>query len=354
MGRLITPPLRLKYFYFDAKDRRTVERGIGGKYIADTTATSTTTEARVTLKSYGFTAGAKTNKARIRVYGYCTLNPADATMYVNVNGVDVAYVLGLPESESLIFDVYTDLTPNTSVIVKIDVASATPGVSVTVYVTKVYIIAGYALTSTTSVDILTITLDPNNDIYKLKVSGSFVYRVGVRWWVKGNRKTTAPANITSTLADERYGATNLGASDDGDSEVFLRVGIGDYANEFTIRGYVGAEGNVIIITSIYCNITLRGDVLDSYNLGQHTVLVRERGLLVATARVASPVGASTGLFIWAVTVSGAVQVWGSGVGTIVTATTTAIPVWDMPEYTVTTKYLYDDVVLFLNIVVVGG
>jgi hypothetical protein len=322
MGRLITPPLRLKYFYFSSVPRVYVERGIGGKYISDTTAVSKTTEARVTLKSYSFTAGGKTNKARIRVYGYCTLNPESAVMYVNVNGVDIASVTGLPSSEALILDVYADLEPNTAVTISIDVASSTAGVSVTVYITKVYIIAGFGLTSTSNVDILTVALDPRYDTYILRVRGNISYRVGIRWWAKGNRKTTATANLFSTLPNETLGYSNLGAGDDGDKEVFLRIGTGDIASEFTIRGYVGAEGDIIIITSLYCQITLRGE---------HIVTIRERGVMYVTTEAGSITGDTTRVII-DVNIHGWLR-WATSSGTGAEILFNAVvPVWDISDY----------------------
>jgi hypothetical protein len=337
---------KLKYFFFDTRDRRTVERGIGGYYKADTTGWSQSVDpnTRVTAKTYSFTASAKTNKIRIRVYGYCGSTSFYA--YININGTDVAeFYIPSSADEQFIGEYIGDLTPNTDYTISI-IVYHTYTSAVTINITRVYVIAGFGLTSTSSVDILTITLDPDNDIYSLRVNGNFVYGIGVKWWCKGNRKTTAGASITSTLANERYGTSNLGAGDDGDSEVFLRVGTGDYATSFTISGYVGAEGDIIIITSIYCQITLHYNIRDTYNLGYHYILVRERGLLVATARIASPTGVSTSFVIRAITVSGLVDIWVSGVGTTVMSTSPVIPAWDMPEYAVDTKYFHDDIILF--------
>jgi hypothetical protein len=219
------------------------------------------------------------------VYGYSTLNPADAVVYISVNGVDVASVTGLPGSEALILDVYADLEPNTSVTINIDVASSTAGVNVTVYITKVYVIAGYALTSTTLTDIITVTLDPSNDIYTIKVNGNFTYKVGVRWWAKGNRKTTDTATITSTLSGEKAELSSLGAGDDGDGEVFLLIASGDYATSFTVRGSVGASGDTVIITGVYCQVML-------VPVGVNTLVINERGVLYCAVRMLSITGRS--------------------------------------------------------------
>ena len=43
---------RLKQFFWDVKDRRTVPRGIGGYYNVDTTAVTNNTGATATVKTY--------------------------------------------------------------------------------------------------------------------------------------------------------------------------------------------------------------------------------------------------------------------------------------------------------------
>jgi hypothetical protein len=314
----------VKYFFFDAMDRRNVERGIGGTYIADTTAVSMTLDpsARATFKEYTFTTKLA-NKARVRVYA----NIGGAyEVYVNVNGVDAVKVVSTTATggEVLVVDAYVDIPQNATVTIKVDVRNPLSTTTLNASVTKCYIIAGYALTSTTTVDILTVTLDPNNDVYKLDVRGNFTFKVGVRWWVKGNRKTTATASITSTLSNEVHGVSNLDAGDDGDSEVFLRIGTGDYATSFTIKGNVGADGDIIIVTSVYCQIVLR-----SIYYG-YVLHISEAGVMFLSARALSITGDNVNLALLIGSLAGSVWLGGSSSGTDV-RWTVSMPVWNLRE-----------------------
>jgi hypothetical protein len=213
------------------------------------------------------------------------------------------------------------------------------------------------LTSTTPVDILTVTLDPQNDTYKLDVRGNFVYRVGVRWWVKGNRKTTASANITSNLPNNIDGHSNLSASDDGDNEVILRIGTGDLANSFTVRGNVGADGDIIIITGVYCQITIRRYIKDAYGYLAWAVFVRERGLMQVVGRQVSITTRSTNCEVMYITGTQRMAVWTSANGTDIIFASPVLAVWDMPEVVIAPAYGEDSIgetlFLFLSIVVLG-
>jgi hypothetical protein len=348
---------KVKYFFFDTKDRRGIERGIGGTYIADTTEVTITLDpsARATFKEYTFTTKLA-NKARVRVY---ITNEYPVTVYVNLNGTDVASVTVTTTNTAptLVMDEYIDVPQNTKITLKIDIKNGSTTESKTATVSKCYVIVGYALTSTTPVDILTVTLDPQNDTYKLDVRGNFVYRVGVRWWVKGNRKTTATASITGDLPNTIYGVNNLGANDDGDSEVILRIGTGDLASSFTIRGNVGADGDIIIITGVYCQVTLRRNITDSYNLYIWNVLIRERGLLLLNGRAVSITANVTSIEVNAITLSGRAKVLASSTGTDVIYNSPPVAVIDAPEYGVLVLGGADTggeaMLLFLNIVVIG-
>jgi len=280
-------PVKVKQFFWDVKDRRAAERGIGGYYNNDTTAVSTTSATRVNLKTYTFTSSAKTNKIRVRVYAYVSGAVSGSSIYLNINGTDVAGPVTVTEtSATLKIDYIGDIPSSTSMTVKVDGVAES---GYTLYVSKVYIIAGFGLTSTTSVNILSITLDPNNDVYKLSVNGNFYYEIGLRYWVKGNRKTTASATITSSLANEIQGSYSPSASDDGDNNAFITVRTGDYASSFTISGYVGASGDVIIITGIYCQIVIRGYTYD------RNIYIKEKGVMFVSSRHVSIDGASLGV-----------------------------------------------------------
>ena len=360
------PPLtnvsRIKQFFFDVKDRRNVERGIGGGANVDTTQVSTNSTTRVNLKSYTINAGAKINKARIRVYGYTSASvvpDATATVYVNVNGTDVAsksFTGGT--STSLVLDVFADLTSNASNTVKID--GYINSSSYTLYITKVVIIYGFSISSTTSTTILTVNLDPNNDVYTLKVSGNFVYKIGIRWWIVGNRKTSAQAVFNSNLANEIKSNTyNAKAGDDGDnSNVLFFIATGDYATSFTISGNVGASGDVIIITGVYAQIVLRGNNVDSYNtFGYWEILIKEKGLMTASSRHVTIDGSSISSQFYIITSNGYQKVYESSSGSDVNVQTPVFAINDSPEVAYHIGYHEDNVgfslFLYVNIIILG-
>ena len=352
------PSARVKYFFFDTKDRRDVERGIGGKYIADTTSVSYTLAPgeEKTFKTYSFNAVAKTNKMRIRIYGYCEVSGAIVRIYVN-NVLVVSFNIPASSSEIFIGEHYHDLEPGSNYRVDVRVYNSAT-TSITVYITRVYVIAGYALTSTSSVDILTINLDPNNDVYNLKVNGNFVYRLGVRWWVKGNRKTTATASLFSTLANSVHSTAvnNLEAGDDGDNEIFLRISTGDYATSFTISGYVGAEGDIIIITSIFCQIVLRGIISDSYGHGAWVLVIREKGLMVVNGRHLTIDGTGATSYVAKISPDTYVKVWETVNGTDIVFNSPAISIGNI-EYVFHTGASVDSLgklfTKFLTVAVIG-
>ena len=284
----VTSPL--KQFFWDAKDNRTVGRGIGGYYTNDTTAASTTSGTAVTLKTYTFTSGPNTNYIRIRVYGYVSAGTGNYAIVIN--GTSVATGTTTSTTAALVIEYFGSLTPNTSYTININAYNSTAGD--TTAVSQVSINAGFGLTSTTAVNILTITLG-TNDTYTLKVYGNFVYTVGIRWWAKGNRKTTTNATIQSNLPNALQGfyVYSPTANNDGDNNVFIAMGNGDYATSFTISGNVGASGDIIIITEIYAQIILRGYNTDSLdiNIGWY-ILVKEKGVMVITCRQVSFDGSS--------------------------------------------------------------
>ena len=276
---------KLKQFFWDVKDNRTVGRGIGGYYTNDTTAASTTSGTAVTLKTYTFTSGANTNYIRIRVYGYVSAGTGNYAIVIN--GTSVATGTTTSTTATLVIEYFGSLTPNTSYTININAYNSVAGD--TTAVSQVSINAGFGLTSTTSTTILTINLDPANDTYTLNVNGNFVYQVGIRWWAKGNRKTTATATIQSNLVSEiQSGTYSPTAADDTDNNAFIQLRTGNYATSFTISGNVGASGDVIIITEIYCQIVLRSNNQDSLNIFQYwLLLIKETGVVFLTERHAT-------------------------------------------------------------------
>jgi len=356
--------LKLKQFFIDIKDRRNIERGIGGGAITDTTQVSTNSTTRVNLKSYTINAGAKVNKVRIRIYGYTSaavLPDALATVYVNVNGTDVAsrsFAGGT--ADYLILDVYADLTPNASNTINID--GYINSSSYTFYITKVVIIYGFGLTSTTLTTILTVNLDPNNDVYTLKTFGNpnIIFKVGVRWWIKGNRKTTAQASFGSDLANEIKSIDyNARAGDDGDNNTILFVATGDYATSFTISGNVGVSGDVIIITGVYAQIVLRANIADSYNnFGGWNILIREKGLMAIASRHVTIDGSLQGAGLSIITLNSHKPIYGSQGGSDVSVQTPVFAINDSPEvaYYVSRGVDFGEGIslfLYVNIIILG-
>ena len=270
---------RLKQLFWDVKDRRTVPRGIGGYYNVDTTAVMNNTGATATVKTYTFTSSANTNAIRVRVYGSASSSAYTYTFYLLINGTQVATGSTSSTTAVLVIDYIGSLTPNTNYTIQVQVTNGG-------YVNQVTIIAGFGLTSTTAVNILTINLDPANDTYTLNVNGNFGYTIGIRWWAKGNRKTTATATIQSNLVSEiQSGTYSPTAADDTDNNAFIQLRTGNYATSFTISGNVGASGDVIIITEIYCQIVLRSNNQDSLNIFQYwPLLIKETGVVFLTER----------------------------------------------------------------------
>jgi hypothetical protein len=349
---------KVKQFFWDVKDRRNVERGIGGYYNNDTTASSSiNSTTRVTVKSYTFTSSAMTNKIRVRIYGYSNSTAYTTHIYLNINGTDVAsWSGGLSTSAVLIIDYIGNLSPNTAYTIHVDgYISSSSGYFI---ITQVSITAGFGLTSTTSVSILSITLDSANDVYTLNVTGNFVYKLGVRWWVYGNRKTTANATIVSNLANEIQSIPySPGAGDDGDNNAIIRLRTGDYATSFTISGYVGATGDVIIITGIYCQIMLRS-VNDSLNLTDHHILIKEKGVTFISSIHATIDGGSTFSAFYSIGLSGANVLYNTSNASFVKATSLQFTTNDAPECSWRLEggreiYGGNGIFLYVNIIVLG-
>ena len=347
---------RLKQFFWDVKYNGNVGRGIGGYYINDKPATpyETTNTTATVVAQYTFTAGAGTNYIRVRVYGY--VGSGTGYFAVIINGTNVTgYVSTTSTTNVLLIDYLGSLTPNTSYTVQI--SAYVSGAGAGANVTQVSINAGFGLTSTASTTILTITLG-TNDTYTLYANGNFVYQVGIRWWAKGNRKTTTNATIVSNLVSEIQGRYSPTAADDGDSNVILVVRTGNYATSFTISGNVGASGDVIIITEIYAQICLRGNNTDSYNTSHYwPLLIKEIGVLTVTARLYSIDGGGYGIFMDFISSNNVKSVFATSYSTDTIVSNFVIASNNSPEI-VLDGNAHDDnlaqsVFLYINIVIIG-
>ena len=307
---------KVKYFHFDAIDRRTLDRAnIGGYSISDTTEVSNSSTTEITLKSYSFSVGANTNSIRIKLYGRSP-NTANATTYnIYVDGTLVASqtITGITTT-SLIIDYIGDLSPGSHTV---EIRAYNAG-GATFYISRVYVVAGLKIDSTTPVTLASVTgLDTE---YSLYVNGNFVYKLGVRYWIKGNRKTTATATVTSNLANEVEGYhKNLGAGDD-DGEIFLTIRTGDFRPDVNISMAVGASGDVIIVTGVYIQVTI------SRNAKPSGVAINERGLAMAFARHATIDGNGSHVCWFTESLSIHYHVWCTDISTDLLATMPIFPV----------------------------
>jgi hypothetical protein len=215
LAPLAVETTKIRYFHFDVADRRNVDRAnIGGWSTLDTTEVCYDTAGEVTHKSYDFSVGSNTNAVRVKVYGK---NPSSVAVefrvYIDNSLVASATLPAGTTTVTLVIDHIGSLAPGSRNIQVRTYAGALG----TRCVSKVGIVAGRRVDSTTPVTLVSLTgLDGE---YSLYVNGNFVYRLGVRYWIKGNRKTTATATVTSNLASEITGIyNNLGAGDD-DGEI---------------------------------------------------------------------------------------------------------------------------------------
>jgi hypothetical protein len=271
---------KVKQFFWNVGDRRNVERGIDGYYNADTTAVSTNSATRVTLKTYTFTSSARTNKIRVRVYARVSNYTSGSTLYLNINGSDVVTVTVTNTTSTLKIDYIGDISSNTSITVKVDGVAES---GFTLFVDRVYVIAGLGLTSTTPVNILTINQNSIYDLFNLKVDGNFGYKLRWKWNVRGNKKTTTNVSITANLAN-KWESLWSGSGDDGDNITVIAIGLGDFTSSFTISGNVGASGDVLIITEIFAQVDITG------RAGWEGVSIREDGIAFIHVRFITLVG----------------------------------------------------------------
>jgi len=222
---------------------------------------STGSAERVNAKTYTLTIPDGADRIRVVVYGYVTPEYT-CTVYINVNDVDVASATFSNTTEAIIIDYMDSISPGSRTI-RIDVTRppAQPA-SATVVITKVFIATGIGFTSTTPTTIATFTLR-----YQLLRQGDIRYSPGIRVFVFGNRKTTAPLTLTIPEATNIVvGRNNMNAGNDNDkAETILAILTGSITlqegGEFTLnvslRGAVGATGDIVIITRILARAQLR-------------------------------------------------------------------------------------------------
>jgi len=255
------------YFYFYSP----LQTIFSSPTVSDTTEVNTLLTTRTTAKTYTLNIPAGANTIRVIIYG--RVNGATGYFILNIDGVDVATATTSAMTETIIIDYVGSISPGSHTI-RIDYYISQTGF--TVILSKVYIATGIGLTSTTLSDLITFSVT-----YQLVRSGDIRYSPGVRVFVYGNRKTTANAMLqvgSSTIV----GRNQLGAGNDNNTaEAFLAIVTGSVAlqegGEFTasvtLRGNVGASGDVIIITRIQARAQLRRE---HYGVGE--VRIYERGV----------------------------------------------------------------------------
>ena len=207
-------------------------------------------------------------------------------------------------------------------------------------------------------NILTITLG-TNDTYTLNVTGNFVHQVGIRWWARGNRKTTTTATIQSNLVSEIQSSAYYPATlNDADNNVILQLRTGNYATSFTISGNVGAAGDVIIITEIYAQIVLRGNNPDSLgNFGYWEILIKEKGIMTVTSRHVTIDASSQSAGYYIITSNGWKQPYQSPSGTDIIVSDLIFSTNNAPEVIWHANFTEDtsayNLFLYVNIIIIG-
>jgi hypothetical protein len=261
------------YFYFFSP----LHTIFSSPTVSDTTAVSKTDVQRVNFKAYSLTTPTGADRIRVIVYGY--ISAGSGTVWLNVDGTDVASVTVTNTTEALLIDYMASIAPGAHTV-KVDGNPA----GNTLTISKVYIVTGMGLTSTTPTTIATFTLT-----YQILRQGDIRYSPGVRVYVFGNRKTTAPLTLTIPEATNiTVGRNNLGAGDDNATaetilaimtgSVTLQEG-GEFTISLTLNGNVGATGDIVIVSRILARAQLRRE---AYEVG--AVRVYERGVAEYAAR----------------------------------------------------------------------
>jgi len=275
------------YFYFYSP-LRTV---FSSPTVSDTTAVSTTSTARTTAKTYTLNIPSGANTIRVIVHGKSG-SGYTITVILNIDGVDVASAtIDTGGATVVVLDYVGSISPGSHTI-RIDYYSSAADV---VSISAVYIATGIGLTSTTPTTIRSFTVT-----YQLLRSGDIRYSPGIRVFVWGNRKTTASLTLIIPEATGIIvGRNNLGAGNDNDKaetilailtgSITLQEG-GEFTVSATLRGNVGASGDVVIITRVLARAQLRSEI---QYMGE--IRVHERGVLeyLGRAILVSVPGGST-------------------------------------------------------------
>jgi hypothetical protein len=242
--------------------------------VSDTTSAFNSSGTRMTMKTYTLTIPAGADTIRVVIYG-ATGSGFTMTVFLNIDGVDVtSATVSTGNANVIVIDHVGSITPGSHTI-RIDTVTSNGSI------TAVYIATGMRL--------LTLTTISFSVTYQLLRSGDIRYSPGIRVFVFGNRKITAPISLTIPEATSVIvGRNNLGAGDDNNkAETILAILTGSVAlqegGEFTInvsiRGDVGASGDTVIITRILARAQLKREEL---SIG--AVRVYERGVLEYFAR----------------------------------------------------------------------
>jgi len=171
------------YFYFYSP----LQTVFSSPTVSDTVAVSTTSTTRTTAKTYTLSIPSGANTIRVIVYGRS--GPGyTITVILNIDGVDVASAtIDTGGATVVVLDYVGSIGPGSHTI-RIDYYSSAPNV---VSISAVYIATGIGLTSTTPTDLITFSIT-----YQLLRQGDIRYSPGIRVFVFGNRKTTAPISLT--------------------------------------------------------------------------------------------------------------------------------------------------------------
>jgi hypothetical protein len=273
------------YFYFYSP----LQTIFSSPTVSDTTSVNTLSTTRTTAKTYTLSIPTGANTIRVIIYGY--VNGATGYFILNIDGVDVQTATTTSTSEVIVMDYVGSISPGTRTI-RIDYYISQTGF--TVVITKVFIATGIGLTSTTLSDVITFSVT-----YQLLRFRDIRYSPGVRVFVWGNRKTTAPTTLVIG-SSPRVGRNQLGAgNDNATAETFLAIITGsvtlqeggEFTLNVTLQGAVRATGDVIIITRVLARAQLRREVGE---VGE--VRVYERGVAEYAGRlliVPVPGGASS-------------------------------------------------------------
>jgi len=315
LAPLAVETTKIRYFHFDVADRRNVDRAnIGGWSTLDTTEVCYDTAGEVTHKSYDFSVGSNTNAVRVKVYGKNTSSVAvEFRVYIDNSLVASATLPAGTTTVTLVIDHIGSLAPGSRNIQVRTYAGALG----TRCVSKVGIVAGRRVDSTTPVTLVSLTGLYTE--YTLAVNGNFGYKLGVRYWIKGNRKTTATATVTSNLSNEVEGYhRNLEAGDD-DGEIWLVLRTGDFRPDPAISMAVGTSGDVIIVTGVYVQVTV------SRNISPSGVRINEHGSSIAFVKYTTIDGSSSRVCWAGETRNGSQLLWCTDYGTNIQAILPYLP-----------------------------